>query len=206
MARILIIDDHRLFRDGLKMILNQNRPGDALAEAGSVMEAIDMTRGERFQAPDLILMDIQMPGLNGLDGIQLVIDRFPSCPVIMLSASNDEQDRRTAINRGARGFLNKSTSADEILDVVGGALSGEMPPCERSKPQVAGGSALTSRQLEVLALLCEGKSNKLIARSLGVSENTVRGHVSAILSYFNASSRTEVTVIAQRQKLVSPGQ
>ncbi len=200
---ILIIDDHDLFRTGLNMILKQDESVDTVYEAGSVMDAL----AHADKPIDLILSDIQMPGLNGLDGIKLLKEKFGQTPIIMLSASYDTGDMQEALESGAAGFLSKSSSANTILKSIKMVLEGsqcfpEDKDLTVSKRDAKPSEELTGRQLQVLTLLCEGKSNKVIARELDLSENTVRVHVSAILSILEVTSRSEAMLIAQKQKLI----
>lgn len=201
---ILIIDDHDLFRTGLNMILKQDDRIETVLEAGSVMEALDHKQSDI----DLIFSDIQMPGLNGLEGIKVLKENFADVPVIMLSASHATDDMREALDTGAEGFLPKSSSAKMIIDAIVLVLNGtqcfpEDKDLTKEKNVNKAPEDLTARQLQVLSLLCEGKSNKVIARELGLSENTVRVHVSAILSILDVSSRSEAILVAQKQKLIN---
>jgi two-component system, NarL family, nitrate/nitrite response regulator NarL len=201
---ILIIDDHALFRTGLSMILNQdNRIGTTL-EAGSVMEALDLAQVKI----DLVLLDIQMPGLNGLNGLKVLQDKLDDMPIIILSASDDKTEIERAEILGAAGYLQKSAKAEEIISAIQRVLKGER--CFPKRFSTLADSiiknevnSLTARQLEVLALLCEGKPNKVIARHLDVAENTVRVHVSAILACLDVASRSEALLVAQRLGIVS---
>lgn len=201
---ILIIDDHDLFRTGLNMILMQDERINTVLEAGSVMDALN----HKQSGIDLILSDIQMPGLNGLDGIKVLKETYSDTPIIMLSASDATDDMQEALNAGAEGFLDKSSSAKMIIDAVMLVMKGrqcfpEDKDLTKEKTNHNRSTELTARQLEVLSLLCEGKSNKVIARELDLSENTVRVHVSAILSILNVSSRSEAILVAQKQKLIT---
>ncbi|MBX2868842.1 MAG: response regulator transcription factor [Acidiferrobacterales bacterium] len=203
---ILIVDDHALFRTGLQLILSQSQNNYVALEASSIMEAVAFSESE----VDAIFLDIQMPGLNGLDGLKVIQHRFPEVPVVIISASDSTNDQQIAYERGARGFLHKSSSAEDIFSCLETVLAGQSANLITDFPdKVAGptssaiGEELTPRQLEVLNMLCQGKSNKLIARNLGMAENTVRVHVSAILSILNASSRTEASLIAQQRKIIS---
>lgn len=198
---ILIIDDHALFRTGLNMILKQDEHINDVLEAGSIMEALKHVQSD----VDLILSDIQMPGLNGLDGIKILKEKFSNTPIIILSASHATDDMQEALQSGAEGFLEKSASAETILKAINLVLDGSQcfPEDKNlSKKNNMQPDELTSRQLQVLSLLCEGKPNKIIARELDLSENTVRVHVSAILSILQVSSRSEAMLVAQKQKLI----
>jgi two-component system, NarL family, nitrate/nitrite response regulator NarL len=199
---ILIIDDHALFRTGLNMILKQDESIASVLEAGSIMEALEHSQSKI----DLILSDIQMPGLNGLDGLKVLKQKFNNTPIIILSASHATNDMQEALQSGAEGFLPKSSSAEMIIKAISSVLKGKQcfpenknlgQPSSNKQPE-----ELTARQLQVLSLLCEGKPNKIIARELDLSENTVRVHVSAILSILEVSSRSEAMLVAQKQKLI----
>jgi len=202
---ILIVDDHSLFRTGLKMILMQIGEARGISEAASIKEALDFSES----GIDVILLDIQLPGINGIEGIKPLRDRFGDVPIIMLSANSEPNRVSEAKALGASGFLNKSSSADAMVASISEVLAGgncfRSPPLESSTGSSSHtiGSKLTPRQTEVLIYLCEGKPNKLIARELDMSENTVRVHVSAILAALGASNRTEAMLIAQREGITS---
>lgn len=207
-ATLLLVDDHALFRTGLRLIV-QDHPGvGTVAEAGSVAEACAL------QLPDarLILLDIQLPAMSGLDGLHLLRRACPQARIVLVSASMAPGAAHEAQARGADGFLSKSANADDILQAITLALAGQ--PCfptgasthyaalqpQGEAPDVA--PVLTARQLEVLALLCLGKPNKVIARELGLSENTVRVHVSAIFLQLGVNSRSTALLTAQRLGLL----
>ncbi len=197
---ILIVDDHPLFRRGLCMIFEQASLCDTPIEAGSISEA------KKIELPvDLILLDIHMPGLDGINGISVLKEKFRSVPIIILSATSSTQKIAEAQERGAIGFLQKTATTEEFVNAINGALKGQ---CQFPKEAPKGVGIdneqphLTPRQLEVLGLLAEGKPNKLIARQLEVSENTVRTHVGSILEQLNVISRTEAVLVAQRLGLV----
>lgn len=200
---ILIVDDHSLFRTGLKMILTQIGNARGISEADSVKEALDFCES----GVDVVLLDIHMPGINGIDGIKPLRDRFGSVPIIMLSANNDHAAMVQAKALGASGYLNKAASADEMVGSIckvmagGTCFSDDFDSVASNADKL--GNSLTPRQVEVLMYLCEGKPNKLIARELEMSENTVRVHVSAILATLGASNRTEAILIAQREGITA---
>ncbi len=203
--RVLLIDDHTLFRTGMRMIM-QSFPGmgDVL-EAGSVM----LAKQHEAQRIDIILLDIHMPGLNGLDGMGLLRSIFRTAKIIFVSASVSADAVADAAQRGAEGFLPKSASADDIFSALETVLSGG-----KCFPSLAGyggqkstgrsgAPALSVRQMEVLALLAQGKPNKVIAREMGLSENTVRVHVSAMFAQLGVNSRTAAVLAAQQAGLVT---
>lgn len=188
-----------MFRSGLRMLLTTSMPGASIFEAGTTNDAL---RGTPV-TPDVILLDIKLPGLNGTDGIALLKRKWPNAQILMLSSMDEPETVRKAIERGATEFISKSETAEKIVSLVRQALCGELI----APPQVDGSLGaqqhLTPRQYEVLELLCQGLSNKLIARELELSENTVRGHVQAILLFFKVSSRSEASFEARRSGLVS---
>ena len=202
---ILIVDDHSLFRTGMTMILTQVGEAAGISEASSIKEAFDFNES----GVDVILLDIQMPGLNGIDGIKPLLDKFAKVPIIVLSASSEMNDMQTAKELGASGFMNKSALAEEMVSSITRVLEGktcfpdDLEGVDMAQPNGQISRSLTPRQIEVLIYLCEGMSNKLIARELGMSENTVRVHVSAILSTLGAANRSEAILIAQREGITN---
>lgn len=194
-ARLLLIDDHTLFRTGLRLVLENNSNIGNILEAGSVMDAIHQYGSTPV---DIILLDIQLPGLNGLDGVHVLQRYFQSARIIILSASPE----LAATTPGIAGVLTKSASVAQIDAALECCLRGENMDNAASTGTASRPSQLTPRQLEVLGELCLGRSNKAIANSLGLSENTVRVHVAAILEQFGVYSRTEAVLEAQRRGLV----
>lgn len=203
--RILHIDDHGLFRTGLNLILVQQPCVQSVIESDNLLDALRLPAAE----VDLILLDVQLDGLNGIQGIGLLQRTFRDVPIIILTASREGSDIESAYRQGAHGFLTKSDSVDEILRSIrivmrgGKAFPGQAGFHADPEQADASRPTLTARQLEVLALLCEGMPNRAIARQLGVSENTVRVHVSAILSAIQVGNRAEAILAAHRLGLVA---
>lgn len=188
------------------MILMQVGEAAAVSEANSIKDALE----QADQAVDLILLDIHLPGINGIDGLKPLSEKYSKVPIIVLSASSDPSSIRQAKQFGAAGFMNKAALAEEIVASITSVLEGNTCfPDEIAnedslqEANASLSSALTPRQIEVLIHLCEGKPNKLIARALNMSENTVRVHVSAILNTLGASNRTEAIFIAQREGITA---
>lgn len=201
-AHLLLVDDHTLFRTGLRLIV-QDHPGvGAIDEAGSIAQACALAP----RGVDLVLLDIQMPGMNGLDGVRPLREAFPQARIVLVSASVAPDAVREARARGADGFLPKSASGEDILEAISLTLAGQpcFPAANTPAPPPAGqpSPTLTARQLDVLNLLCAGKPNKVIARDLGLSENTVRVHVTAIFAQLGVNSRSAALLSAQRLGLV----
>jgi DNA-binding NarL/FixJ family response regulator len=196
-TRILLIDDHAMFRSGLGMVLNAGIPGIAIFEADSLAAAM---HGAPEQV-DVVLLDIKLPGLNGVEGIALLKRKWPLVPILMLSSQDEPETVRLALARGAAGFVSKAETAGKIIEVINlvlrGHFSGLSPKASSTAQQ-----RLTPRQCEVLNLLHQGLSNKLIARQLALSGNTVRRHVQDILEHLQVSSRAEAVVAARHRGLV----
>lgn len=202
-ASLLLVDDHTLFRTGLRLIVQDHPLVGTIAEAGSIAEACAQPRGDI----DLVLLDIQLPAISGLDGMQLLRQACPRARIVLVSANVALEAVHEARARGADGFLRKSASGEDILNAIACVLGGqpcfpESPASSPSAVRPAGAPNLTARQLDVLALLCTGKPNKVIARDLGLSENTVRVHVAAIFGQLGVNSRSAALLAAQRLGLL----
>jgi DNA-binding NarL/FixJ family response regulator len=201
-TRILLIDDHALFRAGLRMVLSSLMTETVIFESGTLTKALADTP----EVPDVILLDIHMPGLNGVEGIALLKRRWPSTKVLMLSAQYDSEIVQLALTRGASDFISKASNSDKIVSAIEHVLQGaHAKHFAHDVAEYAADSApqhLTPRQCEVLELVCLGLSNKLIARQLSVSENTVRNHVQGILAFLQVSSRSEAAFAARNRGLV----
>ena len=200
---ILIVDDHTLFRSGLRLVLGADLADVQIIEASSIHEALYDT----LAAPTIILLDIELNGLNGLDGIALLKRAWPQAAIVMLSSDTSAATAQLAITRGAAAFVTKAETAKKILTIVHQILEKKnnspdfiiTPLTENNATPTA---QLTARQYEVLDLLCKGMSNKVIARELGCAENTVRGHVQAILTFFKVASRSEAVYAAKLQGVI----
>jgi DNA-binding NarL/FixJ family response regulator len=201
--RILLIDDHALFRCGLRMVLAAGIADLETAEAASLDEAMHAP----IEDPALVLLDIQLQGLNGLEGIALVKRKWPQALIVILSSDIAHKNVRLAMERGAAAFVSKAEPADRILAVIDQLRRGLPVAAAPAGPAAAGdidnARPLTPRQSEVLDLMCQGLSNKVIGRRLDLSENTVRGHVQAVLAALQVSSRSEAGFAARRRGLVA---
>jgi DNA-binding NarL/FixJ family response regulator len=199
-CQFLLIDDHAMLRAGLRLILESTLPGVTIHEATSMAEASNLS----LDRIDLVLLDIELPGLNGLEGMALLKRRWPSTPVVVITSHTESEARAMATLRGAAAFLLKSESPERMVAVIQTILNGE-GDLIASAPGAAPLSQpppLTARQCEVLEHLCQGHSNKIIGRQLGLSENTVRGHVAGLLAVLGVSSRSEAVAVARQRGLV----
>jgi len=200
-SNILLIDDHAMFRSGLRMVIDSGIQDVEVFEVPAISEALHGVEA----TPDVVLLDINLPGLNGIEGIMLLKRKWPLVHVLVVSSQDDSETLRSAFARGADGFVSKADTAEKIVGEVNLALqkqSSDDTSRNFNCSQLPDQQHLTPRQCEVLDLLCRGMSNKLIARQLGLSENTVRVHVQAILAHLQVSSRTEAMAAARRLGLV----
>lgn len=215
--RILIADDHALFRRGLTLVLRQLFEGIQVFEARDVDEALALI--EREVTPDLVLLDLAMPGMEQFFGLTAIRERLPAVPVVMLSAVTQSEDILEAMKRGARGYVLKSASDQVLKHGLSLVMSGEtyFPShilAERSEqlrsltrgagvanPADNPLDSLTERQHDVLALLMEGLSNKEIARHLGLMESTIKASVKVILKKLDAANRTQAAMIGSAMGL-----
>jgi len=217
--KILIVDDHALFREGLAMLLREIVSAAEIMEAGTCADALALL--EANGPVDLILMDIRMPGLSGIAGIVQLRNRHAGIPVVAVSSQDDRATVLRALDAGAMGFLPKSNSKVDLARamqlILGGGIY--LPPSVFVGH--AGGNGistvdpdhgsvvprdlgLTDRQAEVLRLILEGKSAKLICRELNISVSTVKVHTSAVLRALNVTTRTQAVVVAGRLGLTFP--
>jgi DNA-binding NarL/FixJ family response regulator len=210
---IVIADDHPLFRGALRQAIGSIMEDAAVAEAGGMEELVKLLQN-RF-APDLILLDLTMPGVQGFSGLLFLRAQHPDIPVVIVSANEEPVVVRRAIEFGASGFIPKSLDIAEIGEALRQVLAGETwtPPDIELTASDDGESAeiarrlatLTPQQVRVLMMLSEGLLNKQIAYELAVSEATVKAHVSAILQKLDVDSRTQAVITASRIGATSKG-
>lgn len=194
---VLLIDDHAVFRIGLRMVIETAMPGTKIFEAAALNDALTSAPNQ----VDVVLLDIRLDGLSGLEGIALLKQKWPSTPVLMLSSHDEPETVRLALARGAAGFVSKAHAATKIIDAIQLVLH---DPASGPAPAAPGRTErrLTPRQCEVLELLHQGLSNKLIARQMSLSDNTVRRHVQDILELLGVPSRAQAVFVARSQGLV----
>jgi two-component system NarL family response regulator len=211
--RVLIADDHELFRRGLERVFDTEPDLEVVGEAADGAEALE--RATTLE-PDVVLMDVRMPELDGIEATQRIRDALDRVKVVMLTGSEDEEDLFAAVRAGANGYLLKDGAIDEIADAVRAVARGQsvIAPTMASKllaefsllsrrvdDQNGGAPRLTERELEVLRLVARGMSNKEIAADLVIAQNTVKNHVRNILEKLHLRTRTEAATYAVREKL-----
>jgi DNA-binding NarL/FixJ family response regulator len=203
---LIVADDHPLFREALRHTLQIAFGHAEIAEAGSFDEVVLLL--ESRDDIDLVLFDLKMPGVQGLSGLVFMRAQYPGVPVVVVSASDEPAVIRRALDLGASGYIPKSTTAAAMQNAVAGVLRGDIwwpPGFERDGPGDREAAdlarrltALTPQQVRVLMMLREGLPNKQIAYKLGVSEATIKAHVSAILQKLDVESRTQAVIAAGR--------
>lgn len=211
--RIVLADDHLLFRKGVAAVLAFRPEYQVVGEASDGLEAVEVARAAR---PDVILMDLTMPRCSGLEAIRIIKGEMPQIKIIVLTVSDTDRDLFGAIKSGADGYLLKNIQQDQLFKMLEGLQRGEAPVTgvlaarilkefrepEQSALPVEGENDLTSRESQVLELLVQGLTNKEIAAALSVAEDTVRAHVRLILEKLHLQNRTQAAVYAVRQGLV----
>jgi len=219
--RVMIADDHALFRRGLEMVLREEPDIDIVGQASDGSEAVS---GAREALPDVVLMDIRMPRISGIEAARTMKEVAPSAKIVMLTISDEEEDLFEAIRAGASGYLLKDIPLDEVAAAVravhggqslinpsmAGKLLTEFAALARrdetaERAQHIQAPKLTEREMEVLRLVARGLNNRDIAKELFISENTVKNHVRNILEKLQIHSRMEAVMIAVREKLIEFG-
>jgi DNA-binding NarL/FixJ family response regulator len=198
----VIVDDHALLRMGTRQILNEADGMKVIAEAADGAQALDAVRATH---PDIVLVDIRLPDQNGIEVARQIVEQSPSTKVVILSAYDDEDYVRAAIDAGVSGYLLKTMPGDELVRAVRAAASGTtvLDPAvtanltrPRSDPAQGGIASLTWREQQVVQLVAEGLANKTIATRLGISTRTVEGHLNHVFVKLDVTSRTELVRLA----------
>ena len=215
--RVLLADDHHLFREGLANIMNSQPDFEAIGEAKDGLEALIKARELK---PDLILMDVGMPVCDGLEATQRIKQELPDVTIVMLTVRDEDEKLFEAIRNGAQGYLLKSIRRQEMLSLLRGAVRGEaaISPAlggrmleefrridrQKEEDQAEKQAILTAREQEVLVLVAAGASNKDVAEKLNLSIHTIKSHMRKILGKLQLTSRREAAYFAQREGLIPP--
>jgi DNA-binding NarL/FixJ family response regulator len=200
--RILLVDDHPLLRLGITALAADERDMQFVAEACNGREAVELFRKHR---PDVTLMDLQMPEMNGIDAMTIIRDEFPEARFVVLTTYTGDVQVLRALKAGARAYLLKSLLRKELLDTIRAVHAGQ----KRIPPEIAAQLAdhaaddsLTTREIDVLRLIATGLANKIVADELDITEETVKGHVKNILSKLDANDRTHAVTIAIKRGII----
>jgi DNA-binding NarL/FixJ family response regulator len=202
MIRILTVDDHQLLREGIAAVLESQEDMKLVAQASNGREAVDNFRRLR---PDVTLMDLRMPDMSGIEAITAIRGEFPDARIVVLTTYAGDAQAAAALKAGAAGYLLKNLVRKELLETIRAVHSGK----RRVPPEIAteiaehvADDALTARELDVLRRVAAGKSNKLIAAELDISEGTVKTHMKSILPKLDASDRTHAVMIALKRGIL----
>lgn len=210
---VIVADDHPLFRTAIKEALEADQGETNFLEANSfesLQELVDKNR-----EVDLVLLDLHMPGVSGFAGLVYLCKRYPSVPVVIISANEDPVVIKRALEHGAAGFIPKSSSIDTITDAIAAVLMGEIWSPDTTASNLPGNNVsevelaqrmaqLTPQQFKVLMMMSQGLLNKQIAYALNVSEATIKAHVSAIMSKLGVNNRTQAVLAANQLSVASP--
>ena len=211
---IILIDDHTLFRSGIKALLARQADCEVVGEAADGLSGVKLVEQHK---PDVVLLDLDMPVMNGREALAQILSSQPQQTVVMLTVSEDSEDLTECMRLGARGFLLKNINADFLVDAIKKAANGDnvFSPEMTARlvqsliqPQATAPTSvldsLTPRELEILGHLAAGHSNKIIARKLDLAESTIKVHVQNILRKLELSSRVQAAVFAVQHKVPQP--
>ena len=210
---VVVADDHSLFRDGVTSLL-EAAGYEVVEQSNDGQGAVEAVRKTH---PDLVLLDISMPKMDGLEALQLIKAEFPETRVVILTVSEDDDDLFTSIRAGADGFLHKDLDASEFLEMLAGLERGEAAITRKTAARLMSGfqqlteqtdnaDALTKREIQLLHWMVEGHSNRVIAKELFISENTVKYHIRNIFQKLEVQNRTEAVAYALREGLIRKDQ
>lgn len=204
----MIVEDHPVYRDALKFCLEKSLGEQGVVAVANTEEAL--VHANANQNLGLILLDLGLPGVNGMEALQLLCRASPQASIIVVSGSEDRRDMEASLRAGAKAFVSKAVTASVISDAAVKLLNGEtlestcIGVASTASIKPTPGMELTQRQRDTLTLLCEGLSNKEIGLRLGLSENTIKMHISAIFNALGVDNRTQAVLLARRYGLCLP--
>jgi len=213
LCKVVLVDDHNLFRDGLKYVLGQEENIQVIAEASDGIEFLDILKNNK---PDIVLMDISMPRMNGIEATSKAILKYPDLKIIALSMFGEENYYFNMLQAGARGFILKDSGFEELLKAINKVLEGDnyfsnkiltsliksQADVNKSKKNGETEIKLSKREVEVLTLICEGYSNKEIAERLSISQRTIEGNRSSLLIKTGSKDSVNLALYALKNKLL----
>jgi DNA-binding NarL/FixJ family response regulator len=200
--RVMLVDDHPAFRKGMAALITSEPGLEVVAQTGDGSEALELYRAKK---PDVVLMDLRLPGMGGVEAILAIRKEFPEARVIVLTTFDTDEDIYRAMQSGAKSFLLKDTPEDELAATIRAVHAGERVLAEKMAKRLADRQQranLSEREMDVLQFLIKGRSNKEIASSLFVSEDTVKAHLKTLFAKLHVQDRTEAAISAIRQGIV----
>ena len=210
--KIILVDDHKIFREGIKALITSEKIANVIAEAKDGLEFLDLIENH---SPDLILMDISMPNMNGIEATKIAISQNPNLNILVLSSYSDAEYHQRMIDAGVKGFIIKDSGMDELRDAIEHVARGECyfsndllrNLIKRTKPQITeievkDEHLLSKREIEVLELICKGLSNDEIADKLFISKETVKGHRKNILAKTECCNTAALVMFAIKHEIV----
>jgi two-component system NarL family response regulator len=199
---VMVVDDHPLLRDGVAAALSGEQDMCLVAEATDGRGAVEQFRKHR---PDVTLMDLQMPGMNGIEALRLIRSEFPEARIVVLTTYKGDVQVENALRHGASGFLLKGSLRKELREAIRAVHAGRRvipPEVAVELAEHIGSELLSARELDVLRIAARGNANKIIAAELGVTEDTVKAHMKSILSKLDAKDRTHAVVTALKRGII----
>jgi two-component system NarL family response regulator len=200
--RLMVVDDHLIWREGVTAIINRRPDMRVVAEAGDGRQAVELFKQHN---PDVTLVDLRLPLMNGIEAIVAIRKTYPAARFIVLTTYDGDEDIYQALQAGAQAYLLKDVFRDDLIEAIRAVYAGKrrIPPAVACKlAERVGNPDLTSREMEVLELIARGKSNREIGALLNITEGTVKGHVKNVLSKLGASGRTEAATSALQRGIV----
>lgn len=214
-AKVLLVDDHALFRKGIASLLNSLGELEIIAEAGNGREGVEKAKAYR---PDAVIMDVEMPEMSGVEAVKLIKEELPDCKIVMLTISDNDENLFNSIKNGAQGYLLKSMDPDDLIREINGLLfHNEVALSKAMAGKILNEFAnlskkqqevdiqkynITEREAEVLKLVAQGSTNREIAVSLAITENTVKNHLCNIMEKLHLQNRVQLATFAWREGLV----
>jgi len=200
--RILIADDHPLLRTAIRSLIEEEQSMKVIAETGNGLAAVEMYRAHQ---PDVALMDLKMPVMNGLEASKKILEDFPNAKIIILTNSEVDADVQAGLKIGALGYILKDTSFPLLLDAIKQVFRGNTfvsNKLNKRLAQYSGYPGLSQRELDVLRMVKEGKNNRAIGLKLGITESTVKSHLKNLMTKLGANDRTQAVVIALQRGII----
>jgi DNA-binding NarL/FixJ family response regulator len=201
--RILTIDDHPLFRQGVAAVINARQDMEVIAEGGNGLEAVELYRRD---APDVVIMDLRMPALGGVEAISIIISEFPNARILVMTTYQGDVEALRALKAGARGYLLKSAIAEDVAHAIKRVSIGQKYVPSSVAVALADHAVdgtLSMREVEVLRLIASGNSNLAAAQALSITEETVKSHMKSIIAKLDANDRTHAVMIAVRRGILT---